>query len=161
MQKNTQKYLKQYSMKLIIKQELIEQLQKHALETYPFECCGFVFGSDQKEGRFITEVQPVINSKAGDQRRRFEIDPRDYLQAERYALKQDLMLLGIYHSHPDHPAAPSEHDLKQAVPFFSYLILATKKNRVDNITSWQLNQRGQFEEENIEIINQVETINNK
>jgi proteasome lid subunit RPN8/RPN11 len=148
-------------MKLIIKQELIEQLQKHALETYPFECCGFVFGSDQKEGRFITEVQPVANSKAGDQRRRFEIDPRDYLQAERYALNQDLVLLGIYHSHPDHPAVPSEHDLKQAVPFFSYLILATQKNRVDNITSWQLNQRGQFEEENIEIINQIETINNK
>ena len=62
-------------------------MQKHALETYPFECCGFVFGSDQKEGRLITEVQPVANSKEGDQRRRFEIDPRDYLKAERYVFK--------------------------------------------------------------------------
>ncbi len=136
-------------------------MKRHALETYPMECCGFVFGKDQQEQRDITEVKSVTNSKQGDQRRRFEIDPRDYLSAERYALENDLTLVGIYHSHPDHPAIPSEHDLKQAVPFFSYLILATEKNGVSKVTSWQLNHGNEFEEENIEIINKVETIKNK
>ena len=145
-------------MKLVVTDALMEEMKQHALETYPFECCGFVFGDDHKNGRVIKEVFATRNSKEGDQRRRFEVDPRDYLKAERYALDNNTTLLGIYHSHPDHPAVPSRHDLKQAVPFFSYLILATEKEEVKKITSWQLYHQ-RFEEEKIIIENQFETLN--
>jgi proteasome lid subunit RPN8/RPN11 len=144
-------------MKLVLKKDLMDKMEDHALESYPMECCGFVFGKDQPDGRIITEVHTTPNSKQGDQRRRFEVDPRDYLKAERYALEKDITLLGIYHSHPDHPAVPSKHDLKQAVPFFSYLILATEKEQVKKTTSWQLYHE-QFEEEEIVIENKLETL---
>ena len=129
----------------------------HALETYPNECCGFIFGEDHIDGRKISEVHPTGNSREGDQRRRFEINPLDYLKAERYALANDLTLVGIYHSHPDHPAVPSEHDLKQAVPFFSYIILSVEQDGVKHITSWQLDKNNQFQEENILVENKIET----
>lgn len=144
-------------MKIIFKKALIDQMKDHGKDTYPLECCGFIFGEDHVDGRSITEIKPVTNSKQGDQRRRFEIDPLDYLKAERYALANDITLVGIYHSHPDHPAKPSVHDLKQAVPFFSYVIMSVSKDEIKTITSWQLDQKGEFEEEKIEVINQFET----
>ncbi len=144
-------------MKLVLNKILMDEMIDHALKTYPMECCGFVFGKDQLNGRIITEVHTASNNQQGDQRRRFEIDPRDYLKAERHALEKEIMLLGIYHSHPDHPAVPSKHDLKQAVPFFSYLILSTEEKQVKKITSWQLYHE-QFEEEEIEIENKFETL---
>ena len=134
----------------------MDSMKEHALETYPMECCGFVFGTVDRESRQVTEVRRAVNSRQGDQRRRFEIDPLDYLKAERHALENDITLLGIYHSHPDHPAKPSEHDLRQAVPFFSYLILATSKGQVSNVTSWQLEEQ-KFTEEIIKVENQFET----
>ena len=145
-------------MKIIFSKELVEQMMSHSLETYPYECCGFIFGEDHIDGRKITEVHKASNSKEGDQRRRFEIDPLEYLKAERYALANDLTLVGIYHSHPDHPAVPSEHDLKQAVPFFSYIILSVEKDEVKNISSWQLDKNHRFKEENIVVENKIETI---
>ena len=144
-------------MKLVLNKDLMDKMVDHALDSYPMECCGFVFGNDQPDGRMITEVHTTPNSKQGDQRRRFEVNPRDYLKAERYALEKDITLLGIYHSHPDHPAVPSVHDLKQAVPFFSYLILSTEKEQVKKTTSWQLYHE-QFEEEEIVIENKLETL---
>ncbi len=123
-------------------------IQDHATEIYPDECCGFLYGED-KEIRLVQEAVPVTNSKDGDKRRRFEISPEDYMRAERYALENNTSLLGVYHSHPDHPARPSEHDLKQAVPFFSYIIVSVREGKVADITSWQLNETEQFEEEKI------------
>lgn len=115
---------------------------------YPNEGCGFLFGSDTME-RSIEKAIEVDNSKQGDKRRRFEIKPIDYMNAEKYAEKNNLTLLGVYHSHPDHPARPSEHDLKQAVPFFSYIIVSVKNGEVADITSWQLDDSGKFKEESI------------
>lgn len=123
-------------------------MQEHAVAVYPDECCGFLYGEDH-EVRLIQEAIPVTNSQDGDQRRRFEISPVDYLRAERYALENNTGLLGVYHSHPDHPARPSEHDLKQAMPFFSYIIVSVQQGQVADLTSWQLNEAGQFEEEKI------------
>lgn len=133
-------------------------MEQHALKQYPEECCGFLFGKEQDQERKIWEIKAVENSKTGDKRRRFEISPRDYLQAERYALANDLQLLGIYHSHPNHPATPSEHDLKQAVPFFSYVIMSVDQRKVRKTSSWQLIE-DRFMEEQIIIENPLETLN--
>lgn len=124
-------------------------MHSHAESTFPNECCGFFYGSDQTV-RNVTLAVPVENSKEGDQRRRFEISAFDYMQAEKFATENDLTLLGIYHSHPNHPARPSEHDLKQAVPFFSYIIVSVMNGKVADTTSWQLNDELKFVEEKIE-----------
>ena len=133
---------------LNISEQALSKIHEHAAETFPYECCGFFYGNDGEE-RQIEEAIPVTNSKEGDQRRRFEVSPLDYMKAERYALENNTTLLGIYHSHPNHPAKPSVHDLKQAVPFFSYIIVSVMEGIVEQTTSWQLNDQGEFEEESI------------
>lgn len=134
--------------KLKISSDALADMQKHAEATYPDECCGFFYGKND-EIREILEAKEVINSKEGDKKRRFEIHPKDYMKAERFALENDTTLLGVYHSHPEHPAIPSEHDLRQAQPFFSYIIISVKSEKAVDTRSWQLNNEGQFEEEKI------------
>ncbi len=120
-----------------------------ATEIFPDECCGFMFGREEKGVRLISEVRSVTNQKEGDKRRRFEILPLDYMLAERYADESGLDLLGIYHSHPLHPAIPSEHDRVAAQPFFSYTILSVFPGEKTIIRSWRLNDNKLFEEEQI------------
>ena len=127
------------------KQEMID----HAENTFPDECCGFLFGAEENGSRKITCIKPAENVKAGDKMRRFEISPLDYLKAERYAEENKLALLGIYHSHPDHPAIPSEYDREAAQPYFSYIILSVLNRKFNALRSWKLNDEFQFDEENV------------
>ena len=123
-------------------------IREHGERDFPNECVGFLYGHEKDSQRFIEEARPIANSKAGDQRRRFEISPLDYMRAERYALENKTTLIGVYHSHPQHPAQPSEHDLKQAVPFFSYIIVSVMDGKSDKLTSWRLSETEfQFEPE--------------
>ncbi|GAB4409433.1 MAG: M67 family metallopeptidase [Bacteroidia bacterium] len=131
---------------LLLGDGTLEAMIRDGEARFPDECCGFFFGLDG-DTRQVREVLVVPNSQEGDQRRRFEIAPRDYMRAERYAIEQGLDLLGIYHSHPDHPAIPSVHDLKQALPHFSYLILSIREGRYDHARSWRLDGQGLFAEE--------------
>lgn len=127
----------------------MQKMQRHAETTYPNECCGFFYGL-AGDLRQVRVVRPVENAKEGDQRDRFQIDPKDYQKAEKYAIEHDLDLLGVYHSHPDHPAEPSEHDRKVALPWFSYIIVSVQDGAAADTRSWQLNEKRQFEEETIE-----------
>jgi len=124
-----------------------EQMIADGIKTFPDECCGFVFGSESQDRRQITDMVVVHNAKQGDKRRRFEISAQDYFNAEQYALDHGLILLGVYHSHPNHPAIPSEHDRRSAQPYFSYIILSIKDGSFDHLRSWTLNDSEQFEEE--------------
>lgn len=127
-----------------------ERMYKEAEATYPNECCGFMYGTEDSEGnRTITDVLAVTNGKEGDKRKRFEITPKDYLHAEQYAEQHELSLLGIFHSHPDHPPVPSEHDRVAAQPYFSYVIISVLQGKVDRPQSWRLNDQAQFDEEQI------------
>ncbi len=143
---------------IILTGKLLNQMEHHALADYPNECCGFFFGNELASSRQILAIRSVENSKEGDKRRRFEISAKEYMMAERFAQEQQLALLGVYHSHPNHPAIPSEHDLKQAVPYFSYIIMSADGRQVEQTTSWQL-IGDQFIEEEIIIENQIETLN--
>jgi len=134
---------------LEITPEVVHEMKKDAIHTYPDECCGFLFGKEEQDKRKITSVLVVTNSKDGDKSRRFEISPRDYLKAESYADENGLELLGVYHSHPESPALPSETDRLAAQPYFSYIIVSVMNKRVDDIRSWRLNNEFQFEEEKI------------
>ena len=154
---NTAKSSQQFYSMLVIEQGPLDEMYRDALQSFPDECCGFFFGKELAEERIVTSVLVVNNAKEGDKRRRFEISPKDYLNAERFADERALHLLGVYHSHPNHPAIPSEHDRVAAQPYFSYLIISVNENEVAGLRSWRLNDNFQFTEEAIEnqiIINQ-------
>jgi len=125
-------------------------LSAEALRAFPDECCGFLLGQEDAKGnKLAVSIRPVQNAKPGDKTRRFEIAPLDYLNAEQYATEQGLLLIGIYHSHPNHPSIPSEQDRLAAQPYFSYIILSVYGQQVRHIQSWLLNADSQFEEEQI------------
>ena len=130
-----------------LNEQVAQVIKKHGEATYPHECCGFLFGKESDSGRVLELALEVENSQVENRERRFLVSPEDYLRAEHRAEKSGLDLLGIYHSHPDHPPIPSEHDRKQAMPFFSYLIVSVKKGKADELRSWVLNPDFQFEEE--------------
>jgi proteasome lid subunit RPN8/RPN11 len=147
---------------IIIEPRIRQLLTDDALNTFPDECCGFLFGREESDGtRLVIDILVVDNSKQGDKTRRFEISPTDYLTAEQHALDHDWALLGIYHSHPKHPAIPSETDRLSAQPYFSYVIISVMEadaakassSRSDgnaiHFRSWLLNEERQFEEEKI------------
>lgn len=125
----------------------VRDMEEDALSSFPDECCGFLFGNETPDERIVLQAVAVNNAKEGDKRRRFEITARDYLNAERYAEEHGLLLLGVYHSHPGHPAIPSEHDRLAAQPYFSYVILSVINNENAGFRSWRLNEDRQFEEE--------------
>ncbi len=133
---------------IIIQPSALNQINRHAALIFPDECCGFLYGQEQEDGtRTISVIRQVDNAKPGDKRRRFEIKPKDYMYAEQFALENNFSLLGIYHSHPGHPAIPSEHDRIAAQPYFSYIIVSILEGNIDHIRSWRLNDDARFEEE--------------
>ena len=121
-----------------------EAIRRHGAETYPHECCGALIGRDG----VVTQTFPLPNTTEEGPRRRFLVRPSDYQQAERQAAALGADLLGFYHSHPDHPAAPSQYDLDHAWPFFSYVIIAVAAGVAGDMTSWRLREdRSAFDQE--------------
>ena len=134
---------------LDIDPKALQAMTDHAEAAFPNECCGFFYGSEDGSVRSVTTSTEVINSKEGDQRRRFAISDMAYLRAERHAAKEGLTLLGVYHSHPLHPAIPSEYDLAVALPYFSYIIVSVQPEGTAHVRSWQLDDSRHFGEEHI------------
>jgi proteasome lid subunit RPN8/RPN11 len=135
---------------LKIRKNAWDVMKSDATSSYPEECCGFFFGKNGDQ-KVVSTAYPVDNRNETNRKRRFEIDPKDYMAAEKYAVDQNVDLLGVYHSHPDHPALPSETDRSQALPWFSYIIISVKEGNAQDTRSWVLNEARQFEEEIIEI----------
>ena len=120
-----------------------EAIRAHGQETYPHECCGALVGAD---GR-ITATVPLPNMTDEGPRRRFRVSDKDYMMSERRAGELGGELLGFYHSHPDHPARPSQYDLDHAWPNFAYVIVAVAAGRAGDMTVWWLkDDRSSFEE---------------
>ena len=90
-------------------------IRAHGEETYPHECCGALVGKDGE----VTAAVPLANTTEEGPRRRFLVRPSDYREAEKRAGELGAELLGFYHSHPDHPARPSQYDLDHAWPNLS------------------------------------------
>jgi proteasome lid subunit RPN8/RPN11 len=122
------------------------------VESYQSERCGFLFGFQEADSVVIYKIMPVSNTTRSDKRTNYEISARDYLIAERLAELAGIKLLGVYHSHLNHPAIPSELDRQFALPNFVYIIFSVNGNRMMDIRSWQLDQKKQFEESKIDYI---------
>jgi proteasome lid subunit RPN8/RPN11 len=128
---------------------LLDQIRAHGRDTYPEECCGGLIGR-RGEPALVSRVERIDNVRDAERARRYEVSPKDYLRLERLAAEAGAELLGFYHSHPDHPAAPSAYDREHAFPFFHYLVCAVASGRPGEITAWVLSEdRGEFDQEPI------------
>ena len=133
-------------MAVTLAESAIAAVRDHGSETYPNECCGALIGRD---GR-ASEAFALPNTTEEGPRRRFLVRPNDYRAAEARAMEQGAELLGFYHSHPDHPAEPSQYDLDHAWPVFSYVIVSVRAGKPGEMRSWRLrDDRSQFDEEDI------------
>ena len=127
-------------------------IEAHGKDTFPHECCGFLLGTTENGAKRVTELMPVANDREeAAKHNRFEIAPEDYMRCEKHARATGLQMLGVYHSHPDHPAKPSQTDLDSALPVFSYIIVSIMAKKAEAMTSWLLKEdRSAFDEEAIE-----------
>lgn len=133
---------------LRIRADLVEQIHRHAAETYPLECCGALLGRDDTEAREVLALLPLPNRQQESPRNRFVVSAEDVRAAERAALQQGLELVGWYHSHPDHPAQPSAFDREHAWPWYSYVIVSSGSRAKPELTCWRLaDDRSRFEPE--------------
>jgi proteasome lid subunit RPN8/RPN11 len=137
---------------LLLGENVANRIRAHGAETYPHECCGALLGSDAEAGREVRETFPLVNRRDDSPRNRFSITAEDFRAAERAAQERGLELVGWYHSHPDHPAQPSEYDREHAWPWYSYVILSVAGHRPEEMTSWRLaDDRSQFKLEEIQL----------
>jgi proteasome lid subunit RPN8/RPN11 len=141
---------------LVLPASLSRQIESEGEAGYPNEVCGILIGREESQGgsvrRIVDRLEAGTNVFEADERyHRFSIDPRQQLKAERAAAAEGKLVLGYYHSHPDHPARPSEYDREHAWPFYSYVIVSIARGKAADLTSWVLNDEAkQFEEQRIE-----------
>ncbi len=135
---------------LSIPKELLRRIHQSGEEAYPEEGAGFLLGV---EGR-VADILALPNAREATARNnRYLITPEDYLRAEVTAEQRGLSLIGVFHSHPDHPNCPSEFDRDWAQPFFSYVITSVQSGKAEQSRSWRLAEdRSQFVEEEIQIL---------
>lgn len=139
-------------MLLELSQRQREEIARQAEREYPHECCGLLLGRVEEGGRkVVNEVLPVSNAREESARHnRSLITPEEYLRGERHARSRRLDVVGNYHSHPDHPAAPSQFDLEHAWPTWSYVIVSVQGGEARDLRSWELlPDRSRFAEEEV------------
>ena len=104
----------------------------HACRTYPNECCGAMLGSNSGNVKDVTTAVPLENAFQGEQTERYEIRPRDLIAADAEAARRGMVLIGIYHSHPDCDAYFSKTDLENSSPWHSFVVLSVKSGEFDH-----------------------------
>jgi proteasome lid subunit RPN8/RPN11 len=150
------------ALQLVVSAELAEKIRAHGVETYPHECCGALFGREVAGGeeqssdaaqeplREVLALFPLVNRRDDSPRNRFSVTPEDVLLADKAARQQGLDVVGWYHSHPDHPARPSQYDQDHAWPWYSYIIVTVHAGAAKEMTSWRLkDDRSAYVEERI------------
>ena len=137
-------------MSLRISEDLLSRIHAHGEQAYPEEGAGFMLGSDGAE-RYVLDLLPLSNAREDAARRnRYLFKAEDYMKAEVEAERLGLSLIGVFHSHPDHPNQPSEFDREWAQPYFSYIITSVRSGKALESRSWRLAEdRSEFQEEPI------------
>ncbi len=143
---------------LILDGQTAQRMKEHGEEGYPSEVCGLLIGNFE-EGAKVRRAREA--PRAGNLNRersadRYDLDPSDYRRIEEEARGNQLEVVGVYHSHPDHPSLPSETDRQRAEEIWqtaeswSYLILEVAGGRVASTRSWVL-RGGTFSEEEVQV----------
>ncbi len=143
-------------MKVLLSKIQTEQISRHGEKTYPEECCGILVGKMTGSAAKVMHVLPVENEREDSRHNRYTISPGAYLKAEKWAEEQGLQLLGFYHSHPDHPAQPSQYDLQHAWPNLVYLIMQIQQGHPQELNGFMLaTSRERFNPITVEILEDI------
>jgi proteasome lid subunit RPN8/RPN11 len=140
-------------MKIVVPADQFRRIEAHGEDAYPNEGAGFLLGHVTDNDVVIELVLPMENRREAEaQHNRYSIEAKDYANAELEAARRDLSLVGVFHSHPDHPARPSQFDLDYAWPNFSYFITSVQKGKAADTYAWRLrSDRTGFDEDQLEI----------
>ncbi len=162
---------------IVLSKKVIDEITRHAEREYPHECCGLLIGRLEDEGhtRTIIETYPITNefnratmsevfnedveitseeesSVEEERHHRMLIPPLEYARAERQYRHSGLGVVGNYHSHPDHPAEPSQYDLEHLAPWttMSYIVVSVREGKASDLRSWELEaDRSRFSAEQV------------
>ncbi len=139
-------------MTLYLPDGLLTKIRMHGEKLYPEEGAGLLLGTVEGDKRQVRDCMPLPNSFENSRRNRYLIAPQQMLTGEQTAESMGLDVVGVFHSHPDHPADPSSFDLQWALPWYSYLITTIEGGRARVTRSWRLsNNRTHFTEESVVI----------
>jgi proteasome lid subunit RPN8/RPN11 len=145
---------------LLLSKDVEARIREHGAETYPHECCGALLGKDDVAAsiagdeavREVWSLFPLVNRRDDSPRNRFAVTAEDVRDAEKAGRVAGLDVVGWYHSHPDHPARPSEFDREHAWPWYSYIIVSVHEGEARDMTSWRLqDDRKGYESEMIHL----------
>jgi proteasome lid subunit RPN8/RPN11 len=133
-----------------------DAIAAHARSGYPHEVCGVLVGTASDGAVRVARAVPVANRETDRPAVRYQIAPEDLIAVQRSAREEGLDIVGYFHSHPDHPARPSETDRRIAAEGLSdgvvYVVVGVAGGRETEATAWVFRDRSQsFEEEPLEI----------
>jgi len=137
-------------MTLVLDPRHVSAIRQHGEADYPAEVCGLIGGSIEGLQKVAVQLVPLVNQRTDSPRNRYLIDPESFRRGEERLERDGLDVIGVYHSHPDHPPVPSAFDREHAWPRLSYVIVGVERGRAVDMKSWVLaDDRGTFEEEEI------------
>jgi proteasome lid subunit RPN8/RPN11 len=138
-------------MNILLSSDHLKAIEAHGEASYPNEGAGFLLGRVEGETVRIDQIMPIENKREqGAQHNRYELLPADYAHAEMEAAHKDIDVVGVFHSHPDHPSRPSDFDRDHALPHFSYLITAVAQGETEITQAWRLREdRSAFDEDHL------------
>jgi len=142
-------------------------MEAHAERVYPEECCGLLIGNlaaaeaaetiksvvdcvaldNEWTPEAVAESDADLDADSKTKHRRYWIDPKDMMRVQKQARERGLNIIGVYHSHPDHVAVPSECDRAQAWPTYAYVIVSVCNGKAVDIQNWALDLSRQFQPE--------------
>ena len=141
---------------LKIEKNAYEKMIGHVKQSYPYECCGLLAGYIQGDEKTALGAHPVDNLNKDKPETRYNMDPVGFIRIEKIAAIEGQEIVGIYHSHPDHPPKPSKTDLDNSWPVYSYIIVAIAKGETIEVRNWCLNEAGdEFLAEDYFVVDQV------
>ena len=134
---------------IVLPRAVVGHIADAAEAAYPDECCGLLVGRAEATGdRLVTRVEASPNVAEGNTRDSFLVDPKIQFDLMRELGDGPECIVGHYHSHPDHGAAPSERDRRSVFyPDHVWVIVAVDGGRAGDMTAHLFDAgRGRFRE---------------
>ncbi len=128
---------------------LLDELKRMARAGYPHEVCGLLIGGENRSSTRVDRITQAGNLSTDRLADRYTLDPDDFQAADAAARRDGLDIVGIWHTHPDHPPCPSKTDLAAAWEGYTYVILSVGREGVADTRAWRLAGFG-FVEQSIE-----------
>jgi proteasome lid subunit RPN8/RPN11 len=126
---------------ITVPQALLREIYDHTESSYPHECCGLIVGTRSGDGPHAHMFRTCRNLNTERAHDRYQMDPLCMLRVQREFENSPWEIIGIYHSHPDHPSRPSQTDLDAAWPGYSYIIVSVRQGTAASAQSWVLNEK--------------------